>query len=339
MAGRPSVRLVLALASAGLATGCIEPLGGSNIQIFFHEEVPASARPGETPRPDQPPANTHFVLYATDYVYEDADDDGKPDVDDDGQRVVKEAWVFEVQQFVIRPVIDLDSPCFIELPKGDDRGIQFPGLHSTKFEEKVKAYYQIPDPFVEGLDPRKVQEILTAQRRMFVQPLIAADLKAIASFEPRPYPAIDPAGSCDQAIPPPSCIDDDSNARRLAACQAIWAQHPGYYEGSDKVFLLPLNGEFYGTVEGVNPANGGSIGGSQIYVDDDLSGADDFFINWKYDDDAMNAARPQGTPFMQGRRRDVARGVISAKLENLDDSRIGADLTVFPNLGQDDLHF
>ena len=126
-------RLAGALVVIGAAAGCVAPFDGSNLQIDFALAVQTAARPGQTPQPQQPPAGTHYELYAADQVFR-TDPDGNPVLDDHGQPILDQTFLFEVTRFEIRPVIDRSSPCFIEL-----EDTEFPGLHVTMYEQQVKA--------------------------------------------------------------------------------------------------------------------------------------------------------------------------------------------------------
>src|SRR5690349_12254274 len=144
-------------------------------------------------------------------------------------------------------------------------------------------------------------------------------------------------------------MSDEGNAVRLRLCQAQWEQAgEDFYEGSDKVFTLPLNGKFYGMVEGMNPINEGFVGGAGVYVDEELANADAFMVNWQFKDynddgnpDVPGGVTPSdiGYPYLQGRAQRIQRGVISTPLRNLNDVTIRGDLAVFPNLGHDDVNF
>ena len=345
MVGRPSVRLFVLAASLGATTACIEPYGGSNVQIDFSTPTPAAARPGETPEANQPPAGTHMVLYATDYKYETDAEGGLVRDETTGAPHVLEATVFRIKEFELQPVINLDSPCFIDLEE-----TRFPGLHVTQFARAVReqtGLVNVGDEFDPTKDQGDVQDVLTAERRMEVLPLLRSRLKAVTSYAPHTYPAVDPAGACINAggdpsrIPPPSCIDAESNAVRLRLCEAEWAAAgPDFYEGSDKVFTIPLSGKFFGLVEGDNPINSGPVGGASMYVDYNLAGMDVFQINWEYNDPSADPMPQEfGHHFLQGFPLRVTRGVINSRMVNLNDSQISASLAVFADLGDDDVHF
>jgi hypothetical protein len=344
----------LALALVATAGGCIEAFDGSNLQIDFSEGTPTSARPGAALLPHQPPADTHFELYAADLVYR-TDPDGGLVLDPDGNPIIDRSYVFRVTEFEIRPVIDTGSPCLIDLDES-----AFPGLHVSQFFEKTKEFNApYTDPFEPGVPSGVVSDLLNAQRRVDNLQRLENQLKAITSHQAFRYPPTAAAGQCPPAagaLPHPTCFDDRSNAQRLEVCRALWADHTDYYEGSDKVFTLPLNGHYLGMVEGRNPLNDADVGGSSMFVDANLVGHDAYVLNWQYDDLTGPGDEPDGVPdfpadlpeaqrsrtgflFMSGAPVEIARGVITVPLRHPIDSAIQADLAIIPNLGHDDVHF
>ena len=217
---------VLALVLA--AAGCVEAFDGSNVQIDFNSGVQTNTRPGDTPQPDQPPANTHYVLYGADLVYQ-RDANNRPVLDVAGQPVILRSFLFEVQRFEIRSAIDRTSPCFIDLER-----TRFPGIHVTQYAAAVRAATGITDPFLPGQDPDDVTDVLTADRRASNLPLIESALKAVTSYADFRYPAIgtqcaNEAGVDRMLIPPATCADPESNDRKLKSgcrCTAMIAVEP-----------------------------------------------------------------------------------------------------------------
>jgi len=348
--------LALTLASAGaLATsGCVQPFDGSNVQIDFGTGVQANAAPGEPVQPDQPPANTHFVLYGAKLVYQ-LDADGHKVLDGGGDPVILQSFLFEVQRFQIKRAIDNASPCFIDL-----ENTRFPGVHVTQYAAALRAATGITDPYAPGQDPDDVIDVLTAERRMFNLPRIQSDLRAVVSHTDYRYPAVGTQclteAGVDRMLIPPAisaltdqpCIDPESDALRLKLCEAAWSANPTYFEGSDKVFTLPLNGDFFGMVTGRNPINDGFVGGSGFFVPTNLVGLDAYLLNWQYDDLDHNGApdvpagepsSPTGFVYMQGTPVQVTRGTLTVSLRHPTNSRITATMVIFPNLGSDDIHF
>lgn len=346
----------LGIVAALAAGGCVEAFDGSNVQIDFGMGVQTSARSFATRQVDQPPPNTHYELYAADVKYQ-LDAAGQPVVDDQGEPIVVSSIVFEVTEFEISPAIDRSSPCLIDLEDSPH-----PGLHVTQFAAAVKADTGITDPFVTGQDPDKVTDVLNAMRRVDNLEMIERELRAVTSYDPARYP---PAEHCPPEnandMPAPSCNTPAANAQRLRLCKAFWTAHPTFYEGSDKVFTLPLNGRYLGMVGGTNPLNGGSVGGSSMFVDANLVHHDAYFLNWQYDDhdappgpdfhvpDPAPASPDHGLPviptstgylYMSGRPVSITRGVTTVPLRHpLHPSLINADLAILPNLGHDDVHF
>jgi hypothetical protein len=343
-------------------SACVEPFRGSNVQIDFNDQMKAVADRGAVAVAGQAPADTFFVLYAADYKYADADGDGHTDLDVNGEPLIEEAYMYEVQRFEVRKLIDLSSPCFIDLPGG--AGIEgqtvFPGLHVTQHGNKTREVQGVSDPLDPSVPYDKAVIVLTADQRMTNLPKLQDQLKAVVSSDATveagvpdfQYPATAPAGMCPPGpndIPHPTCTDDESNAQRLRICQDLWEQAgPDWYEGSDKVFTLPLHGRLNGFVEGMNPVNQvGLIGGASFYVDENLVGHDAYVLNyqWKdYNGDGMpdapaNMASDIGQPFMFGRSKHFSRGVTNATFRHATVANLQATLAVFPDLGDDSVQF
>lgn len=346
---------VLLLATVG-AAACVDAYDGSNVQVDLARGVQLNPRGTEVPEPDQPPVNTHYELFAADAVYK-LNADGTPVLDGSGQPVIDRTYLFSVKQFQIRPVIDVASPCLIEL-----EDTLYPGLHVTQVGAKVREATGIADPFnancaaTDKACNDKVTDVLNADRRVNNLALYQGALKAVTTFANFRYPAIGTAcvgmpGADPLLIPPATCIDAPSNAQRLSLCRALWKANPDWYEGSDKVFTLPLSGEFFGMVDGSNPANGGFVGGASFFVDQNLIDLDAYLMNWQYDDldhdgqpdyPASVPAEERsatGYTYMQGTPRSVARGVITVPMAHPTNPRITARVVIFPNLGHDDVHF
>jgi hypothetical protein len=255
------VRLIRSFFALGLGLGaCVEPFAGSSVQLDFSSDTQSIARAGQTPAPLQPPPDTYFALYATDNVTDDAG--------------ATNAYVFAIQNFEIKPVIDQASPCFIDL-----EGTRFPGLHVTQIANKVSEATGIPDPFSPptGATDGDITDVLTARKRVSNLGDLQGVVKAVvttSNFKYGPVAAdcVEDNAAVDKTqFPPARCTGDASNALRLELCTAAWKANPAFYEGSDKVFTLPLSGTYYGTVEGTNPINNGFVGGSSFFVDESLS--------------------------------------------------------------------
>ncbi|MEM9487966.1 MAG: hypothetical protein AAGC55_02415 [Myxococcota bacterium] len=342
---------MIALAAMVVATamaGCVEPFRGSNVQITLAPGVPAVTAEGATPTLGAPPANTYLSMYAVEFVVE-RDEDGDEVVDSAGRPVVVDSFAFHVIDFEIRPVIDLDSPCFIEL---DDS--RFPGLHVTRFADKLREATGITDPHnAPDADDNDVIDVLTADRRMSNLALLEGGIKAVVSRSDASYPEVGtrcPGDGGDPAlIPPIECIDDASNRLRLVLCQRFWASQSGFYEGNDKVFTIPLSGDFFGVVDGLNPINQGFLSGAGFFVDAVLGDLDSLLINYQYKDrdgdgqpdyPAGEDIRSDiGFPFMQGTPISRARGVINVPVTHPTVSTISGEAVIFPDLGEDDVNF
>lgn len=345
------VRAEVIVFVAALATGaCVEAFDGSNVQLDLAGGVQTNTPPGSTPAPDQPPENTHYVLYAVDNVYR-TNADGTPVIDGSGAPVIDRTYLFEVKRFMVRPVIDTSSPCLIDI-----EATRFPGIHVTQYAAAVRAQTGITDPFAPNQNYDDVVDVLTADRRVSNLSQLQTSMKAVTSAADFRYPAIGTAcvgqtGADPLLIPPATCTDEPSNMQRLALCRSLWKANPDWYEGSDKVFTLPLSGSFFGMVEGMNPINGGFVGGSSFFVDDNLVGLDAYLVNWQYDDldhdgqpdfpASLPAAERSATGYvyMQGVPRSVTRGTISVSLAHASNPRITAQMVVFPNLGDDSVNF
>ncbi|MCE9574632.1 MAG: hypothetical protein K8W52_15900 [Deltaproteobacteria bacterium] len=324
----------------GLGLGaCVEPFAGSNVQLDFSGDTHTIQRAGQARAPLQPPVDTYYALWAVDTVTDDAG--GTKD------------YVFAVQNFEIKPLIDQNSPCFIDL-----EGARFPGLHVTQFANKVKEQTGIADPFnaPAGATDGDISDVLTALKRLSYLGDLQSKVKAVVTtsnfkYGPSATTCLDDDAGADQTMfPPTNCTGPKSNALRLKLCKAAWAANPDFYEGSDKVFTLPLSGTYYGTVEGTNPINNGYVGGSGFFVDESLLDFDRYFITWQYKD--LNG---DGTPdyadntpeddkafghvYMSGIPRRVARGVISVALQSPENTSIGAAMSIFPDLANDGTHF
>ncbi len=361
MARHVSMNLLgAAVIAAGASVGCVESFGGSNLQIDFSEAIPNSG--GDDADGLQAPANTYFSFYAVQHV---EDDDGN----------VTQSYLFEAQRFEIRPVIDTASPCFIEIEGSAFPGLHVT-MYAEEVREDICDRLGHPrDCFEDPLDPPEgasegdVTDVLGADIRMENLGDLQGQVKAVTSFSDFAYPAAEPdCNATGEQIPAPSCTDDASNAQRLAACNALWAMgddpdgdgNTDIYEGSDKVFTLPNQGKLYGMVEGPNPINSGFVGGATMFVDEVLDGFDAYTIHWQFkdlDDDGEpdypddffddgdgdgepdHAASPTGYPFLTGEPENRVRGVINARLTTPFSSAAFAEVAIFADLSDDDVHF
>jgi hypothetical protein len=157
----------------------------------------------------------------------------------------------------------------------------------------------------------------------------------VTSASKASYPAMaaDCNGPSDQ-IPPPSCMDDDSNRRRLALCQATWKANPDLWEGTDRVLTAPLNGITHGMVLIPVTVAGTPVGGAQFFVDNPLANIDAFGIYFQSD-----ALDTPGTQLFFGRPTMPTRGVLHVHLVSPLNPALTSEMAVFTDLGQDDVHF
>lgn len=326
----------LAIALFALA-GCIDEFSGSELQIDFSPDTPVQASAYRAALPGELPNNIHLTLYAFDEV---ADDSG-----------MTTGYVFAIQSFEIHRVVDLDSPCFIDV--GEHVPIE--GLHVSQYANEIMKKNGFTDATMPpaGATEKQKTEVATALDRQENVELMAgtAGPKIIASASTGGYPAV--AADCNDTngIPPPDCVEPAANQRRLEKCQAAWDADPALFEGTDRVLTLPLNGTTYGTVVGTNPVNmGGYIGGSAFFVDESLADFDGYAIYWQYDDANGDgdpdypAGFPEedktelGTLYLYGRAETPTRGVLHVHMTS-PISAVTAELAIFPNIDQDTVHF
>jgi hypothetical protein len=176
----------------------------------------------------------------------------------------------------------------------------------------------------------------TAQQRMINIARLggAMGIKVVTSASETVYPAVD-ADCTGGGLPPPACRDADSNARRLSICQQIWADDPNLFEGTDRVLTAPLAGTTFGFVDGLNPLTPTPIGGAQWFVEAALADTDEYAITFHPDgtDDA-------GTLLLVGTPMNGPRGVRKVHMESpLLPGVVTAEMVVFPDLGEDEVHF
>jgi hypothetical protein len=337
----------LAVLTAG---GCVDSFGGSAINVTFDPEVQTPAPdplPGDAlPGFGRPPANTYYAFNAVQIL---RDEDG----------TVLDSFAYEVQRFEIRPLIRISSPCFIEHPERP-----YPGLHVTQEANRLRLDYGIPDEFNPPADADEghITDILTSQTRIGLLPALQNTVKAVTSFSDALPAGVDPnypiASACVEddpnvdpnSIPPPDCMGDESNARRLAICQAYWNEFPTSYEGSDLVFTLPLNGRWAGAVTGTNPKNAGFLGGANFYPPVAMNEFDELVMTWQYKDRngdgepdyppgiPESERGPIGVRYMSGTPIHKTRGVVNVPLAHPVFPLTG-EAAIFPALGEDNVHF
>jgi hypothetical protein len=317
---RRATRLTITSIVAVIASGgCVDGFRGSELQLDLSPGMPAQAKFMGTLGPTDLPANTHFMVYA---IQEDAGQDR----------------LFELTSFEVHRIVDTTSPCFIDA--GDH--VPHPGLHVASYAAKIAEDTGITDlanPPPTATEQQKL-EMATAVQRMTNVGALGSDvgIKVVTSASTADYTkyyavAKDCTGSAD-LIPPAMCTDDASNQRRLQLCQTVWNKEPGLFEGTDRVLTTPLAGETHGMVDGRNPINMGPVGGAQFVVDQALDNIDAYAIYIQTDDGAT-----PGTQLFFGRPTMATRGVIHVHLVNPSTPLLTAEMAVFADLGQDDVHF
>jgi hypothetical protein len=288
------------------------------VQLDLSPGTPVEAHVIGAPLGTELPASSHFTLYAI-------------------KETPTQQQLFEVERFEVHRLVDRTSPCFIDV--GQD--VPHPGLHVTAYAMRIAgdtgiADYRNPPPT--ATEQQKI-EMGTAVQRMLNVAALAGDsgmpVNVVTSASPATYPPVGTAcGGPMDMIPPPQCIDDASNALRLKLCQDTWKKYPDMFEGTDRVLTAPLNGVTHGMVDGLNPINLAPVGGAQLFVDEALDGVDAYAI----------FAQPDGTdpPGMQiyfGRPTMPTRGVSHVHLVSPLNPKLTAEMAVFADLGQDDVHF
>jgi hypothetical protein len=300
-----------------MLTGCIDGFRGANVQVDLSPATPIQAGFGETPNGTSVlNAGTHFRLYA---IQEGAMN-----------------RLFEIMRFEVHRIVDRTSPCFIDVGEH----VPYPGIHVTAFEARIDADTGITDPANPPATASERDQELAATARVRTQYIAALGgangLHAVTSASNATYPAVasDCQGPSNQ-IPPPSCNDDESNRRRLALCQAAWNTDDKLWEGTDRVLTAPLHGVTHGMVlNPMTPITGAPVGGAQFFVDNALHNVDAYAI-YIYPDNS-------DTPLTQlyfGRPTMPTRGVSHVHLVSPANAALTAEMAVFADLGEDDVHF
>jgi hypothetical protein len=310
--------------AAAASGGCVNGFRGSNVQLDLPPGTPVQAHVGSAPSTGELPANSHFTIYA---IQEDAAQDR----------------LFELERFEIHRLVDTTSPCFIDVGEH----VPHPGLHVTKYADKIAEDTGIADianPPPTATEQQKIEVATAIQRMTDVQylagvmahaPLPPTPINVVTSASTAVYPAI--ADSCtgppDQ-IPPPMCTDDASNQLRLQLCQAAWKADPNLFEGTDRVLTAPLSGVTHGMVDGLNPISFAPVGGAQFFVDEALDNIDAYAIYTQTD-----GVDTLGTQLFFGRPTMPTRGVYRVHLVSPSSPALTAEMVIFVDLGQDDVHF
>jgi hypothetical protein len=312
--------VVLVGVSVPIASGCVKPFQGSNVQFDFSPSMPVQASVGATPGPGQLPNNVHFTFYAI--------DDG---TDADGNAV---QWMFEVMQFEIHPIVDLSSPCYIDVGEH----VPVPGLHVSQYATVIEQQTGITNPAAPPPSATQAQEIevATAIQRMTDIGLLGGGtgIKAVTSPSTTSYPPLGADCLDGSGIPPPLCTDTASNARRLTMCQAAWKADPSHFEGTDRVLTSPLNGVTHGMVDGLNPINDAPVGGAQFFVNTELAGVAAFAVYWQID-----GMPDPGNLLLYGTPTMATEGVMHVSMTSPSMPGVTAEVAIFANLDSDNSSF
>jgi hypothetical protein len=300
-----------------LFAGCVDDFAGSNVQFDFLYAMPFQASVGVTPGVGQLPAGVHFTLVG---IQEDTDQD----------------HLFELERFEIHQIVDLDSPCYIDV--GDN--VPYPGIHVSQYAARLEADTGITDlanPPATSTMEQQI-EVATAQQRMADITALSGNMgiHTVTSASTSTYPptGTDCSDTSADTIPPPMCDDDASNARRLMLCQAAWAADPDLWEGTDRVLTAPLNGTTHGFVDGVNPVNLAPVGGAQFFVPDATDSMTAYAVYYQTDD--LNTF---GTQLLFGRPTEPTRDVLHVHMVSTAQLGLTAEMAIFPDLDQDSVHF
>ena len=308
------MRAYLGIAFA--CAGCIDPFHGSNVQFDFSTGMYEQASPSSTTlKPDELPNATHYTFYA---IKSDS----------------SASYLFAVQQLEIHRIVDLASPCFIDVGEH----VPFPGLHVSQYAAQIQMQTGITDPANPPANATEDQKIAvaTALTRMAEIQALGGDMgiKVVTSASSAQYPAMAPDCVSDQGIPPPQCVTDERNKRRLEMCQQFWHDNKDYFEGTDRVLTQPLNGTTHGFVDGSNPVNFAPVGGAQFFVTTDLGGVDQFALY--YEDDFTS---DPGTLLMYGSAAMPTRGVVHVHMATSGGAPPTGDVAIFTDVDQDNTQF
>jgi hypothetical protein len=310
-------RLLFVAIITTASAGCIDGFRGSLVEIELSGEMPVQANYSTLIPGAGELANAgHFRIHAIQNL------DGR-------------AAVFEVGRFEIHRVVDLESPCLIDV--GDE--VPFPGIHITRFGDAMQAKTGIADVANPPADASETDKIdaATAQTRMSNLALLTGGegLKVLGSASPNRYPNVD-ASCTGTGLPPPECTEPEANARRLAVCNTSWGKDRDLWEGTDTILSTPLNGLSFGFVVGSNPlAVGVPVGGAGIYVNAALDDVDEIAISFFLDE-----GDDEGSVILAGGlRASASRGVRYAHLESVLSPGLSAEVAVFADLGEDEVHF
>jgi len=301
------------------AGGCVKGFQGSNLELDLLPGAPVQARVLGAMMTGELKPQSHFTLYAI-------------------QQDMAQNRLFEVVSFELHHIVDTSSPCFIDVGEH----VPYPGIHVTSFEKRVDQDTGIADPMNPPASASEEAKQLAAGARARSNAVAAlggaGGLVAVTSASPAKYPDMATAcGGPSNQIPPPQCFDDASNQLRLELCQAAWKADPNLWEGTDRVLTAPLNGTTHGMeVEEMNPVSMTPVGGAQFFVENALDNIDAYAIYYLPEDGSIP---PPGVQIYFGRPTHATRGVDHVRMINPNNIAAQADLAVFTDLGEDDVHF
>ena len=180
--------------------GCVDELQGSNIEFDFKSNTPtqavvdtAAASPGQFPR------DIHFSLYAL----SSSDTTG---------------YMFKIQDFEIHKIVDLTSPCFIDVGEH----VPHPGLHVSQYLDVIKQDTGISDPLnppADASQDNKIEAATAYQRDKNVHLLYddSTGIKALSDASTAVYPAIASACGATDGIPRPASARTETDFYQSAA--------------------------------------------------------------------------------------------------------------------------
>lgn len=334
------------------ATACVEPNDGSKIELLLESTVHVPLEPGAPPVGfGQPPPGTHYEMW-----------------------VARDGLAEKVFDFILTPIVHPEHPCMIEdefavVPYS---GEKVAGLHVTQWGNKLLDIYQKPDSLGgTNITDDEAGALYDAQVRLVNLGKLEEAVTAVVSHDPTLTEADEQAFIDDVTTNAP--IDDispEKAAIRQRMCREFFAEHPDYYVGADRLITLPLNGLFYGVVNGTDPRNLGRIGGASLTVDavfpDPAEAEWALQINWQFNEDTSGfpgSTRDlacdygaQGTPgetpeepghcwsptgfhYMAGTPIVRTRGVINVPLANTLWPAIAGEAAIYSGLNRDDVHF